>query len=68
MAGCVEPARKAAGAAAGEKYGRRAVELLGEAVRRGYKEKADVLRGLPAFKPLLVREDFNKVMDELEKR
>jgi tetratricopeptide (TPR) repeat protein len=49
-----------------KKYGDRAVELLRQAVAKGYRD-AGPLRKDPAFAPLRSRADFQKVQAELEK-
>src|SRR5262249_3351495 len=49
----------------GEKYARRAVELLREAVRHGFKDVKE-LKAAPVYEELHDREDFQELLRDLE--
>jgi serine/threonine-protein kinase len=66
VARCVPPAKQDAGAVAADKYARRAVQLLEEAVQRGYKD-GEALNN-PWFAPLAGRDDFKKLLAGLDKK
>jgi serine/threonine protein kinase/tetratricopeptide (TPR) repeat protein len=73
LARCVSPANGDERLPEGQRrevaqaYARRAVELLREAVSRGYKD-VNALKRLPEYEPLRGREDFQKLLRELESR
>jgi tetratricopeptide (TPR) repeat protein len=67
VAQCVPAARKDGGAAAADKYARRAVQLLEEAVQHGYQD-ADALKNNTALKTVGKRDDFKSLVEGLENK
>jgi tetratricopeptide (TPR) repeat protein len=65
VARCVPLARQDAGAAAAKKYADRALQLLEEAVKHGYKD-ASLLRSTTAFAAIADRADFKSLLAGLE--
>jgi hypothetical protein len=53
--------------AVADAYARRAVELLREAVARGFKDVHE-LKTLPDYDPLRRRDDFKKLLQDVEDR
>jgi serine/threonine protein kinase/tetratricopeptide (TPR) repeat protein len=49
-------------------YSQRAVQLLREAVARGFKDSRHELRTLPAYQPLRQRDDFKQLLQDLEQK
>jgi serine/threonine-protein kinase len=50
-----------------EQYARAAIHMLQQAVQRGFGGARE-LKTLPAYKPLHIRQDFKKLVEEIEKR
>jgi tetratricopeptide (TPR) repeat protein len=66
VARCVAPAKQDAGATASEKYARRAVALLEEAVQHGYTDVTKL--NAPELAAIAERPDFKKLVADLEKK